>query len=558
MEDDVLSDDEIPRIINKSIKTKKSEQILMFERDILSIINDIFLTNYWCTRKNMINITSDYIVGINEINEWSRFFNKIKSYDINYIGYQHYRDGGVDSMKQLHIYTIESFIKDNMKPVYDILNIGNGKISLCGGAIISILYGQMPNDYDLFFHSDSVDEINNIFDECMVYLDNLNPKCASYSRSQYVMNVKVNADNFYGDIQFMKKVYKTKEQILFGFDLSPSRLGYNPKDGIFATICGAMAFSMRAFAIDSSTRSKSFGYRLDKYCYTKQYQVLIPQLQNDLIFDDKIEIFDTINISKSSDYDGRTRFKITDYVSKNDDYINTNNNNNLVYLIEKDYANITFSSKDLQIITELPDSFIEEEMINNTNSFEKPSLRDNIGKKDAKTFLDGKYEEFAIAYFIEENDKKADDIWLEKVNYYINISKECTRNIKDNPDKNYYKGWKYLNSGNKYFGQNYPVNTPPSKYYKPLLTGINHDKFQAFMDCRKNIEYISNLPKEIFCLICEYWLKYEVEDARKRLNNLKIEPKSLLNPSEKMVSDVDLCSYLEKIDKEITCDIVFS
>ena len=540
----------------KSKNINKPKRFPMPERDILSIINDIFLTNYWCTRKNMINISSDYIVGINEINEWNMFFNKIKRYNINYIGYQHHR---VDSIKHLDICIIESFIKNNMKPVYDILNIGNGKISLCGGAIISILKGEMPNDYDLFFHSDSVDEINNIFDDCMVYLDNLSLESTIYSRSQYVMTVKLNTDNFYGDIQFMKKVYKTKEQILFGFDLAPSRLGYNPKDGIFATICGAMAFSMRAFTTDSSKRSKSFGYRLEKYCYTKQYQVLIPQLQNNLIFDDKYEIFDSISISKSNDYDGRIRFKIEGYTFKKDDYTNTASN--LDYLIEKDYSNITFSSRDLQIINELPDNFIEEEMINNTKSFEKPSLIDNIGRKDAKKFLDDKYEEFAITYFIEENDKKADDIWLEKVNYYINIAKECGRNIKDNPDKNYYKGWKYLNPGQKYFGQNYPVNTPPSKYYKPLLIGINHDKFQALMDCRKNIEYISILPKEIFSLICEYWLKYETDDARKRLFNLKTEPKSdkqILNLSEKNTSGIDLSSYLEKIDRKITCDIVFS
>jgi hypothetical protein len=47
------------------------------------------------------------------------------------------------------------------------------------------------------------------------------------------------------------------------------------------------------------------------------------------------------------------------------------------------------------------------------------------------------------------------------------------------------------------------------------------DKFQALMDCRKNIEYISNLPKEIFGIICEYWLKYEADNARKRLLMLK-------------------------------------
>lgn len=51
-------------------------------------------------------------------------------------------------------------------------------------------------------------------------------------------------------------------------------------------------------------------------------------------------------------------------------------------------------------------------------------------------------------------------------------------------------------------------------YYQPMIIGLDNDKFQALMDCRKNIEYINNLPTEIFKHICNYWLQYEVELVR--------------------------------------------
>jgi len=522
-------------IIAKPEKSKKiSKKHNISEKEILSIINDIFLTNYWCTRKDMVNITSDYIVGLDEIKQLFDYFKDVKYNNINRISLDDDRDY---PNNRLNIDKIESFLVHNCKPVYDILNIGRGKLSLCGGAIISILRGGNPDDYDLFFHSDSVDEADDIFNECMNYLNDLGNKNTYYSKSKYLMNVKVDVDNFYGDIQFIKRVYKTKEQVLFGFDLAPCRLGYNPKDGVFATICGAMAFSMNAFVLDSSNRSKSFGNRLNKYSYDKSYNILLPQLQDGE--DNSMELFDNIKICRS--IKGNDEFIIQSYENNQDDY--RSNNDNLNYLIKQDYGNLTFCSNDLKIISELSDEFIEKEMIDNNSHFVKPSSRENITRTDAKEFLNDKYKEFALAYFVDEDDEKADAIWQEKVKYYIDIAKKSVRS----EDKNYYKGWKYLNPGSRGFGQNHPVNNPPTKYYKPLVIGINMDKFQAFMDCRKNVEYIYNLPNELFKLICDYWLKYDVEDAKQRLLSYKINHKK-----EPKIKDLELTW-----DRATICDVSF-
>jgi hypothetical protein len=540
MEDVLSSEEDIPKNITEwSADSDDEKSPQMSQKEILNIINDIFLTNYWCTRKNMVNITPDFIVGLDKINELIDFFDKINfdNFDcINHIDSYYTKQSKI----KLDNEEIALFLKNNSRPIYDILNIGNGKISLCGGAILSILKQQIPDDYDLFFHSDSVDEIDDIFNTCLNYLESLNQNdldnIVNYSRSQYIMNVKINNDNFYGDIQFIKRVYKTKEHILLGFDLAPSRFGYNPKDGIFTTICGAMAYSMSAFALDSSVRSTSFGHRLDKYCHNKYYRILVPQIDviknmKNIDDDNIFHIFDNISLIKNNIYNENPEsFRLRVVDKKNDDYANNDNNINL--LIEEDYNNITFSSESLQIISELPDDFIETVMRNKTKLFDKPSSME-LSKKEIKRFLDNRYKEFALSYFIDEDEEKADSIWEEKTQHYIELAKKCAKNINNNPDKNYYKGWKYLNSGSKYFGQNYPVNNPPSEYYKPLVIGITMDKFQAFMDCRKNIEYISNLPKEIFEFICEYWLKYEANDARDRLLMLQsIKEKKKFNLDE--------------------------
>jgi len=490
--------------------------------DVFKIINDIFLTNYWCNRKDMINVSKDYIIGSDKMKEWMLLLSKSIIDNISCIGMVYYRTS-IDHKFE----DISKFLKKQARPVYDILNIGKGKISLCGGAISSILKYQHVQDYDLFFHSDSVDEIDDIFNNCLHYLEKL---CSSektckiiYERSLHMINCCIDFEDFYGNVQFIKRVYKTKEQVLFGFDLAPSRLGYNNEDGFFSTICGAMALSMHAFSIDSNKRSTSFGYRLEKYYNIKQYKILLPQL-NDEVFnaDEKIEIFDNIFVTRS--LREPKNFYIS-YVDQNNDDDYYHNNDNINFIINGNYDKIMFSSDDLESILKLSDDFVETYMRDKTKLFNKPSTEYNISKEIDKHYLGDKYKSFASVYFINEDDEKSDQIWEEQTKYYIDIAKKCASNLNNNNNNNnnYYKGWKYLKPSSKYFGQNYPVDTPPSVHYKSLIIGINNERFQALMDCRKNIEYITNLPKELFNLICEYWLKYEVEDAKNRLLNLNYD-----------------------------------
>ena len=53
--------------------------------------------------------------------------------------------------------------------------------------------------------------------------------------------------------------------------------------------------------------------------------------------------------------------------------------------------------------------------------------------------------------------------------------------------------------------------------YIPMQVGLSFPRFQALMDCKKNVEYMCNLPDDIFKYICNLWLEGEANDSRKRL-----------------------------------------
>jgi len=82
LSDDKMGGDIIPEKYMEDDVLGKSK---MSEKGILNLINDIFLTNYWCTRKNMINITSDYMINLDKLIDLIKKFRNVKFDDINYI-----------------------------------------------------------------------------------------------------------------------------------------------------------------------------------------------------------------------------------------------------------------------------------------------------------------------------------------------------------------------------------------------------------------------------------------------------------------------------------------
>src|SRR5437016_1034838 len=187
------------------------------------IIRDIFLSNYWDKRTG-----NAILVDTDQISTWVYYFCQHEFEGTNYIrGYGQFSDVNVRFLKCMYIPNFIHVI------VFNILKLGDGKISLCGGAVKDILTGKNDfiNNYDLFFHCESIGEADDLLDKCMKYIGSLALKKICYKRSQYVQTIKILNTL---SIKFIRRVYKTKDQILLGFDLAGSRLGWNPKDGLFA------------------------------------------------------------------------------------------------------------------------------------------------------------------------------------------------------------------------------------------------------------------------------------------------------------------------------------
>ena len=122
-----------------------------------------------------------------------------------------------------------------------------GQVSLCGGSVIDLLSGWNPKGFDFFFHCGSVNLAEELLLKCMNYLTE-NCSDPIFKSTQAVETVEEPRRDTY---QFIRRVYQTKEQVLLGFDLAPSRLGFNLKDGFFCTICSALALATKSFPIDT-------------------------------------------------------------------------------------------------------------------------------------------------------------------------------------------------------------------------------------------------------------------------------------------------------------------
>lgn len=195
----------------------------------LDLINDIFLSNYWDKRnRNAI------LVDVDQIIVWIKYYKNHIFKDIPSTKQSHIRGYEVNK----NIINMANILYSDYHIIYEILRISNGKISLCGGSIVNLITtGINEADWDLFFHCGSVDEANELLNQCLNCINFLDGEYMVFSRSQGVITIKYNNDKIV-TIQFILRIYNSKDQVLLGFDLAGSRLGYNLEDGLFATICG--------------------------------------------------------------------------------------------------------------------------------------------------------------------------------------------------------------------------------------------------------------------------------------------------------------------------------
>ncbi len=320
-----------------------------------------------------------------------------------------------------------------------------------------------------------------------------------HSRNQRVHTVG------YGNvqIQFIKRIYKSRDQVLLGFDLAPSRIGYNLVDGLYSTICGGLSVAMKCYPLDTTQRSMSFGYRLNKYTnkgFNIMYPGISPNFNGSIITPDgKLEGHnDTLRFHNKSTIE-------SDYEGNEGDHMNW------VYILLEKYHLLSFEG-DLDEITKLSDDFVRNSIISNRIFEINDRSIDIINVKSNKLFLGDKYKEFITAAVIEENDNKACQIWQKRIEWYVQRGIEIAQSLKENY-------WKTENPGSQSFGKFNPILEHPKLWYgdnyQSVEVGIKTPQFVALMSCLNNI-----IPKDIINVICDFWLEAEANLAHDYLFNL--------------------------------------
>lgn len=457
--------------------------------EIIKIIYNIFTVNF-LEKTHGEAILIDY----EQIGKWFNYFNKFSGYDI-----PHTKENN-NNISQIDI----NFRGNINHIINELLLLGEGKISLCGGSLSSIIFEKCNfSDWDIFFHCDSEEEANIILLKCLNYLEE--KESCWHTVTQRVHTVSVGEWGM--KIQFIKRLYKSKDQVLLGFDLAGSRIGYNPVDGLYATICGGLSIAMKCFPVDTTQRSLSFGRRLEKYS-NKGFTLLYPGISHT---DKKHISNDDVAIrymKRNNEYD--TRYNFSEHES---DYENEVTHFNWIYIIRKQFDSLAFKGSLDEIF-----NFSDKMVTNSIQAHgifmteESPPI---IYTKTHKLFLGDRYKEYVMEIVINEDMKAGRRIWEERCDWYV-------KQVKKNVNFNIFY-WKTENPGSQSFGKFNPILEDPRKWYgndyKPVEAGIKTSCLKAFIECTKNISYM-NVPNDVFRLLCDYWLKAEVDLAREYLFSL--------------------------------------
>lgn len=150
---------------------------------------------------------------------------------------------------ELMEYPAYIIIPDN---IYEYIKNG---FCLAGGAIIDLIEGREPKDWDLFI----LPTTN------LKYLNSIN----FLNQKKYETINSIG----YGNIQIIKRLYDSPEHIIGGFDLDASRfIYYGSEPRILCTPSAYLSLQNKEIYINLNCCSETFGYRINKYKYYKNYK----------------------------------------------------------------------------------------------------------------------------------------------------------------------------------------------------------------------------------------------------------------------------------------------
>ena len=441
-------------------------------------------------------------------------------YDVPYISSS--KDNKID----ISTFTQASKIIGRRLPniIKRILEISDNHLFLCGGSVLSALDGTTPNDYDIFFVGNTTEEADSVLYECLSLLkvfEGTSIEVNYCKATRGVITVNFTTNTFTKiKIQFIKRLYTSPGQILDGFDLPGCKYGYGDNCGFFTTFSGALALITRTFPIDTKQITTSHSYRIEKYCISKKFNVLLPgrkiidgpskfevmggslKFQSD---DGLVYAIEGPNTSPhKSDYKTYDNHPLRRDLLKEIPLWNDTSN-----LLNKKIWRIatiphTISLRCLNPIDAmlLGENVIDENMLHffpkNMINHEYTSIR------SLTEILGDRYKDYLMT--IVNGDEEAgkrivDTKWSE-------LRKSLA--VIANGMKGEHR-WKTMNPGDQYFGKVNPLKITPTEWYGeefhlPVYVGITVERQIPLL-----LALGDGFPKDILNLIMTYWAKYEIE-----------------------------------------------
>ena len=159
--------------------------------------------------------------------------------------------------------------------LFEDFNIRN-HLLVAGGYIQQFITGHAEyheGDVDMFIYGyDNVEEANSLILEIVEKFEELSEMPIYYSKSGAAITLGFQDKSIH--YQIILRLYKTKSEILHGFDLGSSSVGYDGEKYYFTTL-SLFTFMFQTNIVDLTKRSRNYEYRLLKY-YERGFQIFLP------------------------------------------------------------------------------------------------------------------------------------------------------------------------------------------------------------------------------------------------------------------------------------------
>lgn len=238
-----------------------------------------------------------------------------KVYTFNYptIVAGHMHNGFIRNNKSFNEYTIIHRLYTTY-PFIQRLDMTN--IFIAGGSVSNAILGvSYVSDIDMFIYGVDTDDATQLVIKILKSLDSdktltyVNYRKSEYNITIHFTDNSINKTNKFEKsclgrtLQIIFRLYKTKSEILHGFDLGSSAVGFDG-DRIYFTTLSKFAYEYGCNIVDTTRRSTTYEKRLVKY-NKRGFMIIMPKfnINNIKLLRDEYYYIDNITLPFLQTYD---------------------------------------------------------------------------------------------------------------------------------------------------------------------------------------------------------------------------------------------------------------